>query len=747
MPPTDSDSSGTAAASGAPAVEPVSPSPRPAADDPRGRAGPAGRAVRVWPGSPAPLGAIWDGEGTNFAVFSEHATGVELCLFDRPDDAVESARIPLEERTDQVWHAYLPDARPGQLYGYRVHGPYEPERGHRFNPAKLLLDPYARAITGTIRWSDALSGYVVGHPDEDLAPDPRDSAGGMPKCVVVESAFTWGDDKPPRTPWSRTVIYECHVKGMTIRHPDVPEPLRGTYLGLATDPILDHLLGLGVTAVELLPVHHAVTERLVAERGLTNYWGYNTIGYFAPDVRYATGGLGQQVSEFKTMVKRFHRAGLEVILDVVYNHTAEGNRLGPTLAFRGLDNPAYYRLEPGNPREYVNWTGTGNTVNVLHSRTMQLIADSLRYWVEEMHVDGFRFDLAPVLGRDPEHFNPFGKFFDVIRQDPVLSGVKLIAEPWDLGPDGYQVGRFPIGWAEWNGRYRDTVRAFWRGDDGQVAELASRLAGSSDLYAPSQRPPQASVNYVTCHDGFTLHDLVSYERKHNEANGEDNRDGHDHNLSRNWGVEGETDAPHVLRMRERTKRNFLATLAFSQGVPMLSHGDELGRTQRGNNNAYCQDNPLTWVNWELGPAERELLEFARLVFRLRAANPVFRRRTFFRHGEVERGRGKDLTWLRPDGREMTPEDWADPHNHVLGMLIRGRATDELDERGRLFVGETVLLLLNGGGRSRHFVVPVLERPGAWVEVLNTARPGARVLRGIVPLAGHSLLLLRYEGRR
>ncbi|HEX5386043.1 MAG TPA: glycogen debranching protein GlgX [Gemmatimonadales bacterium] len=698
--------------------------------------------IRVWPGSPSVLGAHWDGEGTNFAIFSEHATAVELCLFAEPDDARETQRIGLLERTDQVWHAYLPDVRPGQLYGYRIHGPYDPERGHRFNPAKLLLDPYARAIAGTIRWSDALSGYVIGQSETDLVPDGRDSAGGMPKCAVIESAFSWGEDVPLRTPWNRTVIYECHVKGMSMRHPDVPEQLRGTYLGLATDPIVEHLVGLGITAVDLLPIQHFVSERSLVERGLTNYWGYNPIGYFAPDVRYATARAGQQVAEFKSMVKRFHRAGIEVLLDVVYNHTAEGNELGPTLCFRGIDNLAYYRLDPANPRRYVDFTGCGNTLNLQHSRTMQLVMDSLRYWVQEMHVDGFRFDLAPVLGRDADDFNPFGKFFDVVRQDPVLAQVKLIAEPWDLGPGGYQIGRFPIGWSEWNGKYRDTTRAFWRGDPGQVPELASRLAGSSELYASSQRSPQASVNFITCHDGFTLRDLVSYEDKHNEANGEDNRDGTDHNLSRNWGVEGPTESPEILRLRDRVARSLIATLAFSQGVPMLSHGDELGRTQRGNNNAYCQDNPITWVDWTLTSAERDLIAFTRRVLALRAANPVLRRRTFFRHEPLAGGRGRDLTWLRPDGREMAQADWEHPHNHLLGMLIRGHATDELDEHGRLFTGETVLLLVNGGGRSRPFAVPQLERPGSWIGVLTTGRAG-RPERGTVMLIAHSLMLLRH----
>ena len=702
--------------------------------------------IRVWPGSPAPLGATWDGEGTNFAIFSEHATAVELCLFERPDDATETARVRLAERTDQIWHAYLPDVRPGQLYGYRVHGPFEPNQGHRFNPAKLLIDPYAKAIGGTIRWSDALSGYSMDRPEaeRDLHADESNSAAGLPKCVVVESAFSWGDDRHPRTPWNRTVIYECHVKGMTMQHPDVPEPLRGTYLGLATDPVIDHLHSLGITAVELLPVHHFVTDRRLYDQGLVNYWGYESIGFFAPDVRYAAGALGQQVAEFKSMVKRLHRAGIEVILDVVYNHTAEGNHLGPTLSFRGIDNEAYYRLDPQRKRYYVDYTGCGNTVDVRHSRALQLVMDSLRYWVHEMHVDGFRFDLAPVLARETDGYSPFAEFFDVVRQDPVVSRVKLIAEAWDLGPGGYQVGAFPIGWGEWNGKYRDAVRQFWRGDGGQVGQLASRLAGSSDLYEGGGRSPLASVNFVTCHDGFTLHDLVSYEQKHNEANGEDNRDGTDNNLSRNWGVEGPTEAIHVVRMRERIKRNFLATLAFSQGVPMLSHGDELGRTQRGNNNAYCQDNPLSWVDWNLSPLEEQLLEYTRAVFAIRAANPVLRRRNFFRHEPRAEGEGKDLAWLRSDGGEMTDAEWNDPGNHVLGMLIRGEATDEVDERGRRLMGEAILLLVNGGARSKPFTMPTVDGPGGWSEIVNTAHPTPRPVReNMVNLAAHSLMLLRH----
>ena len=705
--------------------------------------------IRVWPGLPAPLGATWDGEGTNFAVYSEHGTRVELCLFRHPDDKVEAERIPLPERSDLVWHGYLPDVRPGQAYGFRVHGPHSPAEGHRFNPAKLLLDPYAKAISGTVEWSDALTGYPVRSqdPDRDLTLNAEDSAGAISKSIVVESAFTWGDDQPPRTAWNRTVIYECHVKGMTMLHPDVPGPLRGTYLGLATDPIIDHLKGLGVTALELLPVHHMASERRLAEAGMTNYWGYSSIGYFAPDIRYASAGAraGQQVTEFKSMVKRLHAAGLKVILDVVYNHTAEGNHLGSTLSFRGIDNAAYYWLDPKDPRFYVDFTGCGNTLDMRHSRTMQLVMDSLRYWITEMHVDGFRFDLAPVLGRSNKGVDLSGEFFDLVRQDPVVSQVKLIAEPWDLGPGGYQAGRFPVGWAEWNGKYRDTTRRFWRGDTNTVGDLASRLTGSSDLYESSGRTPLASVNFVTCHDGFTLEDLVSYETKHNEANGEENRDGTDHNLSRNWGVEGPSEAAHIVRMRERIKRNLLATLAFSQGVPMISHGDEVGRSQSGNNNAYCQDNPTSWVDWRLTPSQRDFLMFTRTVLAIRAANPVLRRRTFFRHEPAPGQSVQDLTWLSPDGKEMTRAEWEDPANHVLGMLIRGEAAEETDRRGRRISGDAILLLLNGGSRSRPFILPELDRPGSWTEILDTAHPAPRQIRqGQINLVAHSLMLLRYD---
>jgi isoamylase len=701
---------------------------------------------RVWPGRPYPQGATWDGEGVNFSLFSEHADRVELCLFDGRDDAQERHRIPMRERTDLIWHCYLPDARPGQLYGFRVHGPYEPQRGHRFNPNKLLLDPYAKAVSGTIKWSDALYGYTIGHPDEDLSFDQRDSAGGMPKSVVVDAAFTWGDDRKPQTPWNRTVIYECHVRGMTMLHPDVPPEIRGTYLGLCYDPVLDHLRSLGVTAVELLPVHQFVADRRLVDMGLTNYWGYNSISFLAPHVGYATDGLGEQVDEFKSMVKAFHREGIEVILDVVYNHTGEGNHLGPTLSMRGIDNDSFYRLEPEDPRYYMDFTGTGNSLNMLHPRTIQLIFDSLRYWVEEMHVDGFRFDLAPVLARELYDVNRLSAFFDIMQQDPTLSQAKLIAEPWDVGPGGYQVGNFPVGWAEWNGKYRDCVRKFWRGDYGQVAELAYRLSGSSDIYQAGGRRTYASVNFVTSHDGFSLHDLVTYERKHNEANGEDNRDGTDENYSRNWGAEGPTDARHIRRIRDRMKRNFLATLIFSQGVRMVLGGDEMSRTQGGNNNAYCQDNEISWVHWDAPDTDPSLLRFTRDLLAIFHSNPVLRRRTFFAGRPIADGGVKDVSWIRPDGEEFTDEDWADGENHILGMLIHGQATDEVDERGRPVYGDTLLLLLNGGTRSRPFAMPKVEGEGGWFEVVNTARgnPGPRPVRGdSVMLAAHSFQIVRF----
>jgi glycogen operon protein len=698
---------------------------------------PAGPRLRVWPGSPYPLGATWDGGGVNFALFSEYATQVELCLFDEQDGSKEVARVVMPERTDQVWHAYLPEARPGQRYGYRVHGPYEPARGHRFNPAKVLLDPYALAIDGSIRWNDALFGYVLGHADADLARDDRDSAAFIPKSVVIDPAFTWGDDRPPRTPWNETVIYEVHVKGVSARHPEVPEPLRGTYAGLASPPMLDYLRALGVTAVELLPVHQFVADRHLVERGLTNYWGYNSIGFFAPEVEYAVrdgrGGRGQQVAEFKTMVKTLHAAGIEVILDVVYNHTGEGNHLGPTLSFRGIDNAAYYRPAPANPRYYMDFTGCGNTLNMTNPRTLQLIMDSLRYWIQEMHVDGFRFDLASALARELHEVDRLGAFFDIIHQDPVISQVKLVAEPWDLGEGGYQVGNFPVLWAEWNGIYRDTVRAYWKGDEGQAPSLGYRLTGSSDLYGRGGRRPYASVNFITAHDGFTLHDLVSYNEKHNEANNEGNRDGHNHNLSWNCGVEGPTEDAAVVALRERQKRNFLATLLFSQGVPMLCGGDELGRTQQGNNNAYCQDSELSWYDWKLDRRDRSLLEFTQRCIRLRRRHPALRRRQFFFGRRIHGSEVKDLTWFRPDGHEMAEEDWHNGLTRCLGLRIAGDALDEVDARGEPVRDETLLLLLNAFWEPVPFVLPAHKAGVRWEVLLDTRTPDGR--RRSRPLRG------------
>ncbi len=697
----------------------------------------------VWPGQPYPLGATWDGQGVNFALFSEHAEKVELCLFD-PQGRRETERIPLREQTDRVWHCYLPDARPGLLYGYRVHGPYAPEKGQRFNPNKLVLDPYAKAIAGALRWSDAHFGYRIKNRQHDLSFDPRDSASGMPKCQVIDPAFTWGGDRPPCTPCHETVIYEVHVKGFTVRHPDVPPQLRGTYAGLATAPAVGYLKRLGVTAVELMPVHAFVDDRHLVQRGLRNYWGYNSIGFFAPDRRYSATG---HVNEFKTMVKTLHSAGIEVILDVVYNHTAEGNHLGPTLCFRGIDNTAYYRLGADNPRYYKDYTGCGNTLNMMHPRVLQLIMDSLRYWVLEMHVDGFRFDLASALARELHEVDRLGAFFDIIHQDPVLSQVKLIAEPWDLGEGGYQVGNFPVGWTEWNGKYRDAVRAYWKGEGGLIGDLAYRLTGSSDLYSHNGRRPYASINFVTAHDGFTLHDLVSYNEKHNQANLEDNRDGESHNQSWNCGAEGPTDDPAVLALRERQKRNLLATLFLSQGVPMLVAGDEMGRTQQGNNNAYCQDSPISWVDWELQPQQRELLAFVQDLIRLRKAHPLLRRRNFFQGRDIAGNGIKDITWLNPDGREMSGEEWSQSFARCLGIYLAGDALDELDRQGQAISDDDFLLLINAHHEEIPFLLPAYRRKIRWGLMLDTGRKPARATEGgyrtgqHYPLQGRSLAVL------
>jgi glycogen operon protein len=685
----------------------------------------------IQPGEPYPLGATWDGLGVTFALFSEHATRVELCLFESRNATKESRRIDLTEQTDLVWHCRVIGLRPGQLYGYRVHGPYEPDRGLRFNPSKVLLDPYAMAIGRTVTWADAMHGYRVGDPAMDLSFDDRDNAAHASLAAVVDQAFTWGGDQLLRRPWHETVIYELHVKGFTALHPEVPEPLRGTYAGLASEAAIEHLRRLGVTAVELMPVHHHAIDRHLEERGLTNYWGYNTSAFFAPDVRYAAStDPVDTVREFKSMVRALHAAGIEVILDVVYNHTAEGNHLGPTLSLRGIDNSSYYRLVPGQPRYYEDFTGTGNTLNMGNPRVLQLIMDSLRYWVTEMHIDGFRFDLASALARELYEVDRLSAFFDIIHQDPLLSQVKLIAEPWDVGPGGYQVGNFPVRWTEWNGRYRDAVRRFWRGDGGQVSELASRLAGSSDLYSWSGRKPYASINFVTAHDGFTLQDLVSYNVKHNEANGEDNRDGMDDNLSWNCGVEGPTDDPAVNALRQRQKRNFMATLLLSQGVPMICGGDELSRTQLGNNNAYCQDNELSWTHWGLDDRQRDFLAFCDAVLELRRGHPVFRRRRFFQ-GRDPRGAGlHDLEWMQPSGEPMTESAWNSSFVRTLMMRLNGDAIAEVDEAGLPVRDDTFLLIFNADHTTVTFTLPPAGPDLGWERIIDTGNPewGRRSLR-------------------
>ncbi|MFA7431752.1 MAG: glycogen debranching protein GlgX [Rhodospirillaceae bacterium] len=677
----------------------------------------ARRSVRILEGKPHPLGATWDGLGVNFALFSAHATRVELCLFD-PQGRKELERIDLPEYTDEVWHGYLPDARPGTVYGYRVHGPFAPEAGHRFNPHKLLLDPYAKAHLGALRWSNALFGYKVGSQRADLTLDRRDSAPAMPKCVVQDPAFTWGRSRPPHVAWEHTVLYELHVKGYTKRHPSVPPPHRGTFAGLGHPAVVDHLVGLGVTAVELLPVHAFVDDRMLIEKGLRNYWGYNTIGFFAPDPRYMAGLF---INEFKEMVCRLHDAGIEVILDVVYNHTAEGNEMGPTLSFKGIDNASYYRLMPDNQRYYINDTGTGNTVNVSNPRVLQMVTDSLRYWAQEMGVDGFRFDLATILGRETHGFDAGGGFLDACRQDPVLSALKLIAEPWDVGPGGYQVGAFPPGWAEWNDRYRDTMRSFWKGDEGKIADVATRLTGSADMFNLRGRRPWSSVNFITAHDGFTLNDLVSYNEKHNEANGEDGRDGHSDNISWNHGAEGPTTDPDIQALRARQMRNMLASLIFSQGTPMILGGDEMGRTQGGNNNTYCQDNEINWVDWEGIDADgHAMIAFVRRLLQVRRSHPPLRRGRFLSGARDEDLGVKDVSWLTPAGDEMTDEHWHDGHARAMAMLLDGRAPATGVKR--YAPDATLLLLLNAHHDVVPFILPSVIGGTAWRRLIDTSVP-------------------------
>jgi isoamylase len=701
--------------------------------------------VKVWPGSPYPLGATWDAGGVNFALFSEHADSVELCLFDAADATRESHVVRLEERTDMVWHGYLPGLAPGQLYGYRVHGPWDPAKGHRFNAAKIVLDPYAKLIGRTPRWSPSLFSSAP-DSDGDGPLDSANSAAAAPLGAVIDPGFRWDDDRPPGTPWHETIIYELHVKGSTRLHPGMPPGLRGTYLGLAAEPVIRHLRDLGVTAVELMPVHQHADEWRLVQQGLVNYWGYNTLSYFAPDVRFLAGAspLGA-ASEFKTMVKALHAAGLEVILDVVYNHTAEGDHRGPTLSLRGIDNATYYRLRPDQRSRYEDFTGTGSTLDLRAPPVLQLVMDSLRYWITEMHVDGFRFDLAAALARESNSVDLRSAFFDVIRQDPLISRVKLIAEPWDVGEGGYQVGNFPPGWTEWNGRYRDAVRRFWRGDAGMLPELATRLTGSSDMYRQAGRLPRAGLNFITSHDGFTLADLVSYNEKHNEANAEGNRDGDSNNLSWNCGAEGPTNDRAILELRRRQRRNFLTTLLVSLGVPMVSGGDEVGRTQGGNNNAYCHDSELTWTSWNVGPEDQTFLPFVRRLIGIRASQPVLTRRRFPSDHPAQPSGAAEVRWLRPDGQTMVAADWADADRRTIGVLLDGDAILEADAQGRAITGETLLLLLNASTAHVAFVLPHTPTT-RWDVLVDTADPEgpARAIEGGTAwtLVAHSMAVFR-----
>ncbi len=702
--------------------------------------------MKIKPGLPYPLGATWTGLGVNFALYSENATKVELCLFDSKDAAQESEKIELQEKTNQVWHVFLPDVRPGQLYGYRVHGPYEPAKGHRFNPNKVLLDPYAKAIGRDVTLGDESFGYRLGDEQLDLSFDDRNNAATAALGAVIDTSFTWGEDRAPRVPWHRSIIYEAHVKGLTKLHPDVPEAQRGSYAALGSEPVLTHLKSLGITAIELLPIHYHVTDKSLSDKHLTNYWGYDTLGFFAPDPRFSSNASPDEcVREFKRMVSSLHAAGIEVILDVVYNHTAEGNQQGPTLSLRGVDNMSYYRLSPQDARYYMDFTGCGNTLHMSNPRVLQLIMDSLRYWVTEMHVDGFRFDLASTLARELYDVNKLSAFFDIIHQDPVLSQVKLIAEPWDLGEGGYQVGNFPLGWTEWNGMYRESLRKYWKGDEGAVSELATRLCGSSDLYEQSGRRPYASIDFVTCHDGFTLNDLVSYNEKHNEANGENSQDGENNNNSWNCGAEGSTDDASIRNMRERQKRNLLASLIFSQGVPMILGGDEIGRTQKGNNNAYCQDNDISWVSWNLLPEQKALLEFVKLAISVRKREPTLQRRKFFQ-GRAIRGSGiKDITFLTPNGEEMQDDHWGE-FVGCFGMRLAGDQINEMDMDGNRIEGDTLLLLFNAHHEPIKFQLPSIASGQKWLRVLDTVDGKVTEPQSLssysYEIQGRSLVLLR-----
>jgi isoamylase len=673
---------------------------------------------KIYPGKPYPLGATWDGKGVNFALFAENATGVELCLFDGEGSDQTEERIHIAERTHQVWHCYLPGISPGQLFGYRVIGDYDPASGHRFNANKLLIDPYAKAISGIVDWHDSLFGYEVGHPDEDMSFSETDSAPFAPKCVVTDNDFDWEGDQPPRTPYHQSIIYEMHVKGFTQQHPDIPDEIRGTYAAIGHPVVIKYLTDLGITAIELMPVHQSVADRHLVEKGLTNYWGYNTIGFFAPDIRYA-GEVdeGLQVQEFKQMVKELHKAGIEVILDVVYNHTAEGNHMGPTLSFKGIDNASYYRLVEDNKRYYNDYTGTGNTLNAMLPNVLRFIMDSLRYWIVEMHVDGFRFDLAATLARELHEVNRLSGFFDIIYQDPVISQVKLIAEPWDIGEGGYQVGNFPPGWGEWNGKFRDCVRDYWIGADSMLGEFGQRFTGSPDLYQDNYRKPTASINFITAHDGFTLNDLVSYNEKHNEANGEDNNDGENHNRSWNCGAEGPTDDPEIIKLRDRQKRNLLTTLFLSQGVPMLVAGDEFGRTQQGNNNAYCQDNEISWLNW--AEADHDLLAFTRELIQLRKDHPAFRRRRWFQ-GQPVKGKGlEDIAWFLPEGTEMEDENWNHDFARSLGVFLNGRGLHSVGPEGEHIIDDDFYVIFNAHHEALEYKIPEKLLGQNWKVILDT----------------------------
>jgi len=687
-------------------------------EEKKAQAAPITTNMLVYPGVPYPLGASWDGEGVNFAVYAENANGVELCLFEGKNATRESERIRLTERSHHIWHCYLPDAKPGQLYGYRMYGPYEPQVGHRFNPNKLLLDPYAKAISGIIHWHDSLFGYQLGHPDGDLSFSETDSAPYIPKSVVIDPNFDWQGDKPLKIPYHQTIIYETHVKGFTNLHPEIPEEIRGTYAAIAHPVTINYLKDLGITAIELMPVHQFVNDRILMDRGLSNYWGYNTIGFFAPDVRYsASGTMGEQVFEFKNMVKELHKAGIEVILDVVYNHTGEGNHMGPTLSLRGIDNAEYYRLT-ADKRYYMDYTGTGNTLNVMVPNVLRLIMDSLRYWILEMHIDGFRFDLASTLARELHEVDRLGSFFDIIHQDPVISQVKLIAEPWDIGEGGYQVGKFPPGWAEWNGKYRDCIRDYWRGANSMLAEFALRLTGSPDLYFNEYRHPFASINFVTAHDGFTLNDLVSYNQKHNLANGENNQDGEDHNRSWNCGTEGFTNNADIIKLRNRQKRNILATLFLSQGVPMIVAGDEISRTQNGNNNAYCQDNEISWLDWT--KKDNELLDFTRKLIHFYKAHAAFSRRRWFK-GRPIKGIGvEDIAWFLPNGTEMTEENWTNDFAKSLAVYLNGRGLRTTGSKGEMILDDNFYLIFNAYNGPLSYKLPIARYGSKWVKVLDTA---------------------------